>query len=145
MLENLLSEPYWIIDFLPEQVPDSSPGQYFAVEQFYLKPNQQAILRRQFAEILFRLNCYYDIQVCEPENENWRRNPSPEDLLSWIRKNTLDLCIHVPDENTLITLYTNDTCMTVYHPSEKLLERTRQLTAGLGLFLWQPPQEEKLI
>lgn len=36
-IEELLEKPYWIIDILPKQVPKDSPGQYFAVEDFFLK------------------------------------------------------------------------------------------------------------
>ena len=36
-IEELLQTPYWIIDILPKQVPKDSPGQYFAVEDFFLK------------------------------------------------------------------------------------------------------------
>ena len=31
MIEELLQKPYWVIDFLPQQVPADSAGQFFAV------------------------------------------------------------------------------------------------------------------
>ena len=31
MIEQLLNTPCHIIDFLPQQVPENSPGQFFAV------------------------------------------------------------------------------------------------------------------
>ena len=36
-VERLLETPYWVIDFLPMQVPQGSAGQFFAVEQYYLQ------------------------------------------------------------------------------------------------------------
>ena len=36
-IEELLNKPYWIIDVLPERVPENSPGRYFAVEDYFLK------------------------------------------------------------------------------------------------------------
>ena len=36
-VEELLQCPYWIIDILPSQVPEDSPGQYFAVEKYFCK------------------------------------------------------------------------------------------------------------
>ena len=36
-VEELLECPYWIIDILPLQVPKDSPGQYFAVEKYFLQ------------------------------------------------------------------------------------------------------------
>lgn len=28
-IEALLAQPYWVIDILPQQVPEKKPGQYF--------------------------------------------------------------------------------------------------------------------
>ena len=39
-VEELLQCPYWIIDILPSQVPEDSPGQYFAVEKYCLQSEQ---------------------------------------------------------------------------------------------------------
>ena len=138
MMEELLNKPYWVIDFLPRQVPAKGDGQFFAVEEYYLR----SPLRRGFAEILLKLNCYYDIEVCEPETEKWQKNPPPEALFSWIADNEKDLCVLLPAENALITANRDDLYMTVYAPSEELLQLLRSLAAASGLFLWQPPWEE---
>ena len=141
MIEALLNKPYWVIDFLPRQVPEGSAGQFFAVEQFYLQEPRQSALRRQFAEILLKLNCYFDLLICEPEEENWARNPAPDKLLSWLTQEKKDLCVLLPEENTLITVNRADLYMTVYGPSESLLKLLGQLAVSAGLFLWQPPRQ----
>ena len=142
MIEALLEKPCWVIDFLPEQVPARSAGQYFAVEEFYLRDAEQSDLRRSFARILLKINCYYDLQVCEPQAANFVLNPAPEQLYSWIEENKKDLCILLPGEKALLTLNREDTCMAVYNPSERLLGLLGRLAAAAGLFLWQPPREE---
>lgn len=136
-MEELLKKPYWVVDFLPRQVPAKSGGQFFAVEEYYLR----SPLRRRFAEVLLKLNCYYDFQVCEPETEKWQMNPPPERLFAWIAENEKDLCVLLPSEDTLITVNRDDLYMTVYGPSRDVLELLRPLSAAAGLFLWQPPQE----
>ena len=141
MIETLLTKPYWVIDFLPEQVPDGSPGQFFAVERFYLSEPQQTDLRRRFADILLKLNCYYDLEICAADSNQPERNPAPERLFAWVTRNQEDLCVLLRDEKTLITLNRDDTGMTVYNPPEKLLRRLEKLAAAEGLFIWQPPQE----
>lgn len=143
MIEEILQKSYWVIDFLPHQVPADSAGQFFAVERFFLQERRQTALRRSLAEILLKVNCYYDMQACEPEEERWEHNPAPEALYSWIAESKKDLCVLLPEENTLFTLNRDDLCMTVYHPSEKLLKLLKPLAASAGLFLWQPPQDEK--
>lgn len=144
MIEEILQKSYWVIDFLPQQVPADSAGQFFAVERFYLQEPRQTALRREFAEILLKVNCYYDMQTWEIEEERWEHNPAPELLYSWIAECKKDLRILLPEESTLFTLNRDDLCMTVYHPSERLLKLLGCLAASAGLFLWQPPQAEKL-
>ena len=39
-IDELLQIQYWIIDILPEQVPEDSTGQYFSVEKYYLAPER---------------------------------------------------------------------------------------------------------
>lgn len=138
MIETLLNKPYWVIDFLPEQVPDGSAGQFFAVEEYYLREPALSTLRRRFTDILLKLNCYYDFQVCAADSEEFVRNPAPEALASRILGAQENLCILLPREDALITLDRDDTCMTVYNPSETLLNRLRLLATAEGLFLWQP-------
>ena len=136
-MEELLQKPYWVVDFLPRQVPAKSGGQFFAVEEYYLR----SPLRRRFAEVLLKLNCYYEARVCEPETEKWQVNPPPERLFAWIADNAKDMCVLLPAEDTLITVNRDDLYMTVYGPSRDVLELLRPLSAAAGLFLWQPPQE----
>lgn len=143
MIEELLQKPCWVIDFLPWQVPADSAGQFFAVERFYLQEQRQAALRRSFAEILLKVNCYFDMQVCEPEEESWERNTAPERLFSWIAENKKDLCILLPEEKAMFTLNRDELCMAVYQPSDRLLRLLDRLATAAGLFLWQPPRKDQ--
>ena len=140
MLETLLNKPYWVIDIFPEQVPENSAGQYFAIEQYYLQSGITDIHRR-FAAVLLKLNCYSDFLVCLPDQEQQICNPEPERLVSWINAEQKDLCIVLAGEDILITLNHDDTYMTVYNPSESLINRIRNLAMAHGLFFWQPNQE----
>ncbi len=140
MIEVLLSKPFWVIDILPEQVPEKSAGRFFAVEKHYLQQPLMADLHRRFTDILLKLNCYSDFLVSFSDSDQQVSNPDPELLVSWINSEQKDLCIILPEENTLITLNHDDICMTVYNPPEPLLDRIRNLSAANGLFLWQPPK-----
>ena len=44
----------------------------------------------------------------------------------------------VPSEETLLMINDCDTYMTVYNPTERLLDLLRPLSAAEGLFLWKP-------
>lgn len=138
MIEELLNEPYWVIDFLPEQVPQGSAGQYFAVQHYYLNSTLLDDLHRRFTDILLKLNCYDDFEVRFPDEDQGTLNPAPETLSAWICREGKDLCVLLPEDKALITLNHDDLYMTVYHPSPRLLKLLKALVSSGGLFLRKP-------
>ena len=65
IVDRLLDAPCYIIDFLPQQVPKDCGGQFFAVEDYWLKHRGRYDLRDRFvcsgvakgpAEMYFRRN-----------------------------------------------------------------------------------------
>ena len=71
---------------LTQEVPADGEGQYFAVEEYYLKQPRRSELRRKFLEILLKLNCYYDFEVWPLNHNNCEKNPAPELLEEWMMK-----------------------------------------------------------
>ncbi len=143
LIETLLEKPYWIADILPEQVPENADGQFFAVERYYLQPARLGALRRRFAEILLRLNCYCDMAVSFDSCESWTLNPDPEEFaerLAALSGNTFLRAVFASQE-TMIDIEPTDTYMTVYDPKGAFLDRLRKLAEAEGLFVWQPPAE----
>ncbi len=136
-IEALQEKPYWIIDILPERVPEDSAGQYFAVEHYYLQPAMIAEIHRRFADLLLKLNCYSGFRVYLPGSDQAAVNPPPDLLASWIVAEQKDLCILLMEEDVLITLNHDDTYMTVYNPPDPVLNRIRSLASAGGLFLRQ--------
>lgn len=142
IVEQLLEAPYWVIDFLPMQVPQDSAGQFFAVEQYYLEEPQHERLCRQFADVLLKLNCYYDLLVSRDGGDEWLY-PDPKMLEKWLMESLQNghLCVLIGDGEALITASGGDTNLTLYNPSPALLELVRHLVIAAGLFLWQPPKD----
>ena len=139
LVENLLERPYWVIDFLPMQVPQEARGQFFAIEQYYLTEPQHERLCRQFADALLKLNCYHDLTV-NHGGEDWLRNPDPEALVAWLDEALQHghLCALIDDGDALVTASGGDTNLTLYNPSPDLLQLVQSLTTASGLNLWQP-------
>ena len=129
-IEELLERPYWVLDILPAQVPADGPGQYFAVERYYLQEPQLAAIKRKHLDLLLKLNCYRDMAL----GEEGAGNPPPDQIAEAVLGEYT--CILTGD--ALIVSEPDDTCMTVYNPDEELLRLVRSLAAGEGLFLWQP-------
>ena len=81
-IDELLEKPYWIVDILPKQVAKNSNGQYFAIEQYYLREPQSSELRKKYAHLILKLNCYYDILVLSSLKTQQRRKLSQMAFLS---------------------------------------------------------------
>ena len=61
-IEELLTAPCQVIDILPQRVKKDGKGQYFAIEEYFLQPKELRRFYLKFADILLKLNCYYDFQ-----------------------------------------------------------------------------------
>jgi hypothetical protein len=142
-IDELIEKPYWIVDILPKQVAKNSNGQYFAIEQYYLSEPQSLELRKKYANLFLKLNCYFDILVLDDfaeDSECGKLNPDPKSLVNCFvgehAKNSVRLLIR--NENTLIVSNQDDTYMTVYNPSERVLALISTLAAAEGLYVWKP-------
>ena len=137
--KELWSAPYWVIDLLPAQVPAQSEGQFFRVEGMFLSGKHHARLRQSFADMLAKLNCYYDFQVYRASKDKTVKNPKPEKLYKWVAGNEEHLCILVGAVGTaMVEVPTDSTCMTLYGPTPELLELVSHIASASGLFVWQP-------
>lgn len=138
MIDDFFDKEYWVVDFLPKQVPENGGGRFFSLEQYYLEPTRYAVLREQFSEILLKLYCYYNLRLFIGDDAEGIFNPEPEMFADLVKGNQDNLCILVSTSEALITLSRDDMCMTVYAPSEDLLELIRTLAGAVGLFVWKP-------
>ena len=138
-IEEYLERPYWVIDILPKRVPADGRGQYFRIEKFFLEHPQIDNIYRKFTNILLKLNCYEDIDVSH-DGDEWITNPAPHELEAALLKYMADkqmLYIVLKSADVLITVSGDDTYMTVYNPTEEVLELIGSLAGSEGLFLWR--------
>lgn len=133
-IDELLQKPYWIIDILPDQVPADSPGQYFAVEKYFLGKERIGMIKQKHIDLILKLNCYRRISIDEEEEGN----PSPERIANEMRERYLYIMLN----DSMILSEPDDTHMTVFNPDKETLELIRKLAAGEGLYVWQPLPEQ---
>jgi hypothetical protein len=140
-IEDLLERPYFIVDILPMQVPADGGGQYFKVEQYYLRDIRR--LCRQYADVLLKLNCYYDLAFSH-DAEHWQLNPEPENVVKMVKACLSEeptewfLYVLLEEEAMLLTLQRDTTYMTLYNPADEYLQLIGQLASAVGLFVWSP-------
>ena len=141
-IEEMLEKPYWIVDILPERVPADSPGRYFDVEQYYLDESRIKELRRKQLGVLLKLYCYCSFTFSFDVGLHWVKNPAPAEIERRLLKNGLAGSIHIMIDGgkTMVVLNLDDTYMTVYDPTERVLELLQKLTSAEGLFIWNPQQ-----
>jgi len=137
--EAFLKKPVFVIDLLPERVPEGSRGQFFAIEDHWYGSKTGKKLSGRFFRILLRLNCYYDLEVCR-ENGSVT-NPEPEKLEEMVKscreKKLETLRIFVNEGESMLILNGDDLNMTVYGPDQRLQRILWQLSVSEGLFFWE--------
>ena len=129
-IEELLEKSYWILDILPKQVREDSPGQFFAVERYFLEPSRLAAVKENHVRTILKLNCYRSLSL----DEGTETNPPPEEIAKAVR--TRHVCLLVDD--AMIVSDPDELYLTVYDPDESLLTLLRALAVGEGLYLWKP-------
>ena len=138
--EQYLEQPYWVIDILPKQVPANSGGQYFSIEEYYRAHPRIDAVYSKFTDILLKLNCYEEMAF-SADGDEWTTNRAPADIETMVTQclsSKTMLYILLTSADTLITISSDDTYMTVYHPNEETIGMLTALAASVRLFCWQP-------
>lgn len=135
-VDDYLEKPYWLIDILPKQVPANSRGQYFKIERYWLQQPQFGSICRKFANLLIKLNCYYEVSVADASGAA-SVGLQPESIEKMLTGG--DAVYMVMDsENAMFSFNGDDHYMTLYNPSKELLEFVSLLASSEGLLVWKP-------
>lgn len=138
-VDDYLEKPYWLIDILPKQVPANSRGQYFKIERYWLQQPQFGSICHQFASLLMKLNCYYEVSVADADGIA-SDSLQPESLEKMLASGDA-VYIVMDSENAMIGFNGDDHYMTLYNPSKELLELVSLLASSEGLFVWKPDNQ----
>ena len=131
-IDELLQTSYWVIDILPAQVPKDGPGQYFAVEEYFLDEKRLAAIKEKHINLVLKLNCYRRISI-----DGGAGNPAPEMVAEEMRKRYLYIMV----DEAMILSEPDDTHLTLFNPNAALLGLVREIAASEGLFVWEPPEQ----
>ena len=128
--EEPFEKPYVIVDVLPRQVPEGSPGRYFAVESCFLKEPRILAVKRRHADLLLKLYCYRDLTLDDETDA-----PDPERVAEAVEGRY----VRIMTGGSMIVSAPDELFLTVYAPDAELLGLLGELCAGEGLYLWAPP------
>ena len=135
-INRLLNKKYYIIDFLPMQVPKDSNGQFFEVESYLLNNYERYGLQDRFVGIILKVMCYYHTSVLL--KEEWIEQPSPDLMVGFVDRIMQN---HSDTMNVLLTekdvrLVVDGDCLhiTVYNPDEEMCNLMKDIAASEGMF-----------
>ena len=117
-IDELLKTSYWVIDILPAQVPKDGPGQYFAVEKYFLDEKRLAAIKEKHINLVLKLNCYRQISI-----DGGAGNPAPELVAAEMRKRYL----HIMVDESMILSEPDDADLTIFNPDAELLDLIREI------------------
>lgn len=124
-IEEMLETPCWIIDILPGRVSEDKAKEYAELEKVFLYTES---LKRKFYNVLMKLRCYYDFKVVMPECDITA-------MKLWGLVGHKYLQIIVGD--ALIVYDPDDMYMSLYNPSDDMLEIVKSIAATEGMCVWR--------
>lgn len=133
VIERLLGETCYVIDFLPEAVPEDG-GRFFEVED-YLLDNACGSIKERFVRVILKLMCYYPIALLKDGRLD---RPSPELVakatFEVVENRTETLHFWFPKEDMLLVFDGDSLNLAIYNAPERTHEVFRQIALSEGLF-----------
>lgn len=134
-VEKLLEKQCFIIDFLPEQVPEESGEQFFEVEKYLLNNYERFGIKDRILRIILKAMCYYPVSVLWGE---WIKQPTPEqvsEIIDTIMDNhSGDMNMIFTSKEALLQFEWDCLNISVYNPDEEMYERFEKIATSEGMF-----------
>ena len=83
LVEELLKEECYVIDFLPKKVSEEYIDKFLEVEEYFLQGNEWENIKESFIRILLKLQCYCSFQFY---NEKWYEKLSVNELADMLKQ-----------------------------------------------------------
>ena len=145
-VNELLEKNCYIIDFLPEQVPKQSKGQFFDVEYYMLNSDKYIGIRDKFENVILKLMCYYRVAVCW---KGWIEQPKPNLIGNAINEIMVNhsgwLNCLLPDENALLVFEWDCLNLSVFNPPQEMQKILEKIAWSEGLFWRKSPWNPDLV
>lgn len=82
LVEELLKEECYVIDFLPKKVSEEYIDKFLEVEEYFLQGNEWENIKESFIRILLKLQCYCSFQFY---NEKWYEKLSVNEMADMLK------------------------------------------------------------
>lgn len=133
-VEFLLQQSCYIIDFLPEQVPENK-HMVFDIEPYFLGSKEIQNFADKYTRIILKLLCYHSARIFYRQ---WFDHMEYIKLSQLIRGTVIKkkgfINLLFEDENTLLQIDGGSLCLTFYNPSAEIQRIASALAGSEGLF-----------
>ncbi|MBQ8278704.1 MAG: hypothetical protein IJZ23_02580 [Roseburia sp.] len=136
LVEQLLKEECYVIDFLPERVSEQYAERFLEVEEYFLQGNEWIRIKDSFVRILLKLQCYCSFRVY---NEHWYEEFSICELADMLNRvltssngymNMLSI-----DNKLLICIEGFALNLSIYNATEDMLDLLSEMARTEGLYI----------
>lgn len=137
-LEALLQTPCYSIDFLPQPVPQAAMSQFCAIQYHLLNGEKRQEIKNHIINILLRLLCFFPAVVLW---DGWKEQPIPqliEQAVDTVMENhSGSLYLLFLQEESLLVFEWDALSLSLYHPSQQLLDLAQTIARSEGFFLYK--------
>ena len=136
LVEKLLKEECYVIDFLPKKVPEEYIDRFLEVEEYFLQGNEWEHIKESFIRILLKLQCYCFFRVY---NEHWYEEFSIcelADMLNHVLTSSNGYMNMLSIDNKLLICIEGSTLnFSIYNATEDILALLSEMATAEGLYI----------
>ena len=136
LVEKLLKEECYVIDFLPKKVPEEYIERFLEVEEYFLQGNEWEHIKESFIRILLKLQCYCSFRVY---NEHWYEEFSIcelADMLNHVLTSSNGYMNMLSIDNKLLICIEGSTLnFSIYNATEDILALLSEMATAEGLYI----------
>ena len=141
-LEELLQTPCYSIDFLPQPIPPAALSQFRTIQHHLLNSEKRQEIKNRIVNILLKLLCFLTAITLW---DGWKEQFSPlyiffsiEQAVDTVMENLSgSLYLLFWQEESLLVFEWDALSLSLYHPSQQLLDLAQTIARSEGFFLYQ--------
>ena len=132
------TSPCYSIDFLPQPIPPAALSQFRTIQHHLLNSEKRQEIKNRIVNILLKLLCFFPACVLW---DGWKEQPSPqliEQAVDTVMENhSGSLYLLFWQEESLLVFEWDALSLSLYHPSQQLLDLAQTIARSEGFFLYQ--------
>lgn len=147
-LDMLFNEDFYLMDFLPGQIPEGNAGFSDETEQYFLKEKPIQQFCDKAVTAVLKILCCYPFEMYVQEyvpfqnfREGWLKDKRCETVVKLLKRTILkrkgQLDILLPGEDAIISISGGRLNIAVYHGSDQFRKRMKKLAETEGLYWWK--------